>query len=264
MSEKTNLDPNFNPFKARPKKGTKIKKVIAVISGKGGVGKSTVAALLASHAQKAGYATGLIDGDIVGPSMGQLFNVHTAAFGDDAGIQPFVTPSGLKLITSNMLVETETTPILWRGALITNAVKQFYTDVAWGELDLMVVDMPPGTGDIALTVFQSLPIDGIIVVTTPQDLVSMIVSKAIEMANKMNVPMLGLIENMSYLDCEECGHRHYPFGQSKLTELAEKYGLPVIAQLPIIPLFNQMADQGRIEAIDSEDFKWLVESILAD
>jgi Mrp family chromosome partitioning ATPase len=163
-----------------------------------------------------------------------------------------------------MLVETDTTPILWRGALITNAVKQFYTDVAWGELDLVVVDMPPGTGDIALTVFQSLPIDGIIIVTTPQDVVSMIVSKAIEMAQKMNVPILGIIENMSYMDCDGCGKRHYPFGESKIQVLADKYNLPVIAQLPIIPLFNQLADEGRIEEVDSEDFSWLVESIMAD
>ncbi|TXT16598.1 MAG: chromosome partitioning ATPase, partial [Erysipelotrichaceae bacterium] len=155
MSENQNLDPKFNPFKARPKKETKIKKMFAVVSGKGGVGKSTVAALLASHAQKSGFQTGLLDGDIVGPSMGQLFNIHTQAFGSVDGILPFETESGLKVITSNMLVESDTTPILWRGALITNAVKQFYTDVAWGQLDLMVVDMPPGTGDIALTVFQS-------------------------------------------------------------------------------------------------------------
>jgi len=264
MSENQNLDPKFNPFKARPKKETKIKKMFAIVSGKGGVGKSTVAALLASHAQKSGFQTGLLDGDIVGPSMGQLFNIHTQAFGSDDGILPFETESGLKVITSNMLVESDTTPILWRGALITNAVKQFYTDVAWGELDLMVVDMPPGTGDIALTVFQSLPIDGIIIVTTPQDLVSMIVSKAIEMAQKMNIPILGIIENMSYMDCDECGKRHTPFGISKVKELSEKYNLPVIAQLPIVPAFNQLADEGRIEEIDSEDFSWLVETLMVE
>ena len=264
MSENQNLDPKFNPFKARPKKETKIKKMFAVVSGKGGVGKSTVAALLASHAQKSGFQTGLLDGDIVGPSMGQLFNIHTQAFGSDDGILPFETESGLKVITSNMLVESESRPILWRGALITNAVKQFYTDVAWGKLDLMVVDMPPGTGDIALTVFQSLPIDGIIIVTTPQDLVSMIVSKAIEMAQKMNIPILGIIENMSYMDCDECGKRHTPFGISKVKELAEKYNLPVIAQLPIVPAFNQLADEGRIEEIDSEDFSWLVETLMVE
>ncbi len=264
MSENQNLDPKFNPFKARPKKETKIKKMFAIVSGKGGVGKSTVAALLASHAQKSGFQTGLLDGDIVGPSMGQLFNIHTQAFGSDDGILPFVTESGLKVITSNMLVESDTTPILWRGALITNAVKQFYTDVAWGELDLLVVDMPPGTGDIALTVFQSLPIDGIIIVTTPQDLVSMIVSKAIEMAQKMNVPILGIIENMSYFDCDECNKRHTPFGISKVNDLAEKYNLPVIAQLPIVSSFNQLADEGRIEEIDSEDFMWLVETLMVE
>ena len=264
MSENQKLDPKFNPFKAHPKKGTKIKKMIAIVSGKGGVGKSTIAALLASHAQKSGFQTGLIDGDIVGPSLGQLFHIQTQAFGSDEGILPFVTESGLKVITSNMLVPSNTTPILWRGALITNAVKQFYTDVVWGQLDLMVVDMPPGTGDIALTVFQSLPIDGIIIVTTPQDLVSMIVSKAIEMAQTMNIPILGIIENMSYLDCDACTHRIYPFGQSKIQVLADKYNLPVMAQLPIVPLFNQLADEGRIEEIDSEDFMWLVEKLMVD
>jgi len=264
MSENKTLDPKFNPFKAHPKKETKIRKMFAIVSGKGGVGKSTVAAFLASHGQKAGYQTGLIDGDIVGPSMGQFFNIHTQAFGSDLGILPYETESGLKVITSNMLVESETTPILWRGALITNALKQFYTDVAWGQLDLMVVDMPPGTGDIALTAFQSLPIDGIIIVTTPQDVVSMIVSKAIEMAQKMNMPILGIIENMSFMDCPECQHRIYPFGKSKLQVLADKYDLPIIASLPIVPLYNQLADEGRIEEVESEDFKRLIEILMED
>lgn len=264
MTEKQPLDPNFNPFKARPQKTTKIKKMIAIVSGKGGVGKSTVAAFLASHAQRAGYKTGIIDGDIVGPSMGQLFNVHGPLYGKDNIIEPVQTPSGLKVITSNMLLESDTTPILWRGSLITNAVKEFYTNVNWGELDLMIVDMPPGTGDIALTVFQSLPINGIVIVTSPQDLVSMIVSKAIEMANKMNIPVLGIIENFSYMTCEECGHKMYPFGQSKGLTIAEKYDLPLLAQLPIVPEYNELADQGRIEEVVSRDFDWLVETILGD
>jgi len=257
------LDPNFNPFKARPTKGTKIKKMIAVVSGKGGVGKSTISALIAAHAQRKGYQTGIIDGDIVGPSMGHFFNVHHPAYSTDGKIDPAITETGIKLITSNMLVENETTPILWRGALITNALKDFYTQVNWGELDLMVLDMPPGTGDIALTVFQSLPIDGIILVTSPQDVVTMIVSKAVEMAKKMNVPVLGIIENFAYLDCE-CGKRHYPFGQSKGKSLADAYDLPLLAQLPITPLTNELADLGRIEDIQDETFDWLVDTLLGE
>ena len=262
MVDTKNLDPKFNPFKPRPKKETQIKKMVAVVSGKGGVGKSTVSALLATHAQRAGYQTGIIDGDIIGPSMGHLFNIHQPLFGDDAGIQPAVTETGIKLVTSNMLVPNETTPILWRGALITNAVKDFYTEVIWEELDLMVLDMPPGTGDIALTVFQNLPITGIIIVTSPQDLVSMIVSKAVEMANKMNVPIIGIIENFSYFICDDCDKVHYPFGSSKGKMLSEKYNIPLLGQLPINPMINELADQGRIEEVESEDFTWLIETIM--
>lgn len=254
------LDPKFDPFKSRPKKSTQIKRMIAVVSGKGGVGKSTVAALLAAHAQKMGYQTGIIDGDIVGPSMGHFFNVHHPVYGTKEGIDPAITETGIKLMTSNMLVESETTPILWRGSLITNAVKDFYSEVLWGDLDLMVIDMPPGTGDIALTVFQSLPISGIIIVTSPQDVVTMIVSKAVEMAKKMNVPVLGIINNLAYM--EHKGERLYPFGQTKTTDLAKAYDLPLLAELPIRPEINQLADQGRIEELDFEDFSFLVETIM--
>lgn len=261
MSEDIKLDPAFDPFKTRAKKSTSIKKIIAVVSGKGGVGKSTVAALLASHANKDGYKVGVIDGDIVGPSMGHLFNIHHPVFGTKDGIDPALSERGVKLITSNMLIESETTPILWRGALITKALKDFYSEVLWGELDLMVVDMPPGTGDIALTVFQSLPISGIIIVTSPQDLVTMIVSKAVEMAKKMNVPILGIIENMAYM--EHKGERLYPFGQPKSESLANTYDIPLLAQLAIDPELNKLADAGDIEAYESEDFHWLVETLLA-
>ncbi|MEI7667581.1 MAG: Mrp/NBP35 family ATP-binding protein [Erysipelotrichaceae bacterium] len=262
MTENKPLDPHYDPSKVRPKKGTKIKKMIAIVSGKGGVGKSTIAALLASHSQRAGYQSAIIDGDIIGPSLSHLFNIHEAAGADELGILPYITPSGLKVLSSNMMVETETTPILWRGPLISGAIKQFYTDVLWGELDLMVLDMPPGTGDVALTVFQSLPIDGIIIVTSPQDLVSMIVSKAIEMAQTMSIPILGIIENYSYLICDECGHKMYPFGESKIEDIALKYDLPIIAQLPLDPTYSILADQGKIETIDSEQFTWLVETIM--
>jgi len=167
-------------------------------------------------------------------------------------------------MTSNMLVSTETTPILWRGALITNALKDFYAKVLWEDLDLMVLDMPPGTGDIALTVFQSTPIDGIIIVTSPQDLVSMIVSKAVEMAQKLNVPILGLIENYSYFVCDSCEAMHYPFGQSKAEELAEKYGIQLLAQLPIDPMINTLGDEGRIEELERDEFKSIVERLFED
>ena len=256
------LDPKFNPFKPRAKKETQVKKMIAVVSGKGGVGKSTVSALLATHAQRAGYQTGVIDGDIIGPSMGHLFNIHQPLFGDESGIEPAVTETGIKLVTSNMLIKEETNPILWRGALITKAVTDFWTEVNWQELDLMVLDMPPGTGDIAMTVFQSLPITGIVIVTSPQDLVSMIVSKAVEMAQKMNVPIIGIIENFSYFVCDDCDKVHYPFGQSKGQAAADKYNIPLLGQLPINPIINQLADEGRIEEIESEDFTWLVETIM--
>ena len=258
------LDPKFDPHKVRPKKTTKIKKMIAIMSGKGGVGKSTVSALLATHAQKAGYQAAVIDGDIIGPSIGHLFNIHQPAFGDDQGIQPAVSERGIKIMTSNMLVKTETTPILWRGALITNAVKDFYGQVLWGDVDLMVMDMPPGTGDVALTMFQSLPIDGIILVTSPQDLVSMIVSKAVEMAQQLKIPILGILENYSYFICDQCEALHHPFGESKIETLAEKYGLNLLAQLPIDPKINTLGDQGKIEEVESEDFAWLIKSILED
>ena len=175
MEQAKTLDPKFDPHRVRPKKSTHIKKMIAVVSGKGGVGKSTISALIASHAQKRGLQAGIIDGDIICPSIGHLFNIHQSAYGDEAGIQPAMSERGVKIMTSNMLVKTETTPILWRGALITKAVNDFYAQVLWEDIDLMIIDMPPGTGDIALTVFQGLPIDGIIIVTSPHDLVSMIV-----------------------------------------------------------------------------------------
>lgn len=264
METKKPLDPNFDPHKVRPQKTTKIKKMIAVVSGKGGVGKSTVSALIASHAQKAKKQVGIIDGDIIGPSIGHLFNIHQPAYGDDAGIQPALSERGIKIMTSNMLVSTETTPILWRGALITNAVKDFYAKVLWEDLDLMVLDMPPGTGDIALTVFQSIPIDGIVIVTSPQDLVSMIVSKAVEMAQKLNVPILGLIENYSYFVCDSCEAMHYPFGASKVEELCEKYQIELLAQLPINPAINALGDEGRIEEIELPEIEKIVEKLFEE
>lgn len=260
MSEKT-LDPKFNPFFARPKKSTKIASMIAIVSGKGGVGKSTVTGLLATHTQRLGLQTAILDGDITGPSMARMFGIKENARGDEEGIYPAITATGIELMSSNMMLENEDTPVLWRGPMIGNAVKEFYTDVLWGEVDVMYVDMPPGTGDVPLTVYQSLPLKGIILVTTPQDLVSMIVSKAVSMANQMNIPILGIVENMSYMDCGHCGEKMYPFGQSKLEEFAATYDLPILAKLPIRPEYNEMADKGQVEEIVSDEFEAVVEKL---
>ena len=255
------LDPKFNPFFARPKKTTKIKSMIAIVSGKGGVGKSTVTSLLATHTQRAGLQTAILDADITGPSMGRMFGLRDNPQGAEDGIYPAITSSGIELFSSTMMLETEDTPILWRGPLIGNAVKEFYTEVFWGKVDVMFVDMPPGTGDVPLTVFQSLPLKGIILVTTPQDLVSMIVSKAVSMAKQMNIPILGIIENMSYMECGHCGEKMYPFGLSKLESFAEAYQIPVLAKLPIHPEYNELADNGRVEEIVNDEFATIVSSL---
>ena len=206
-----------------------IKKVIAVVSGKGGVGKSTVTSSLA---------------------VAMAFGVHQRATGTDAGIDPAVTPSGIKLMSLNLLTANETDPVVWRGPVIANVVKQFWSDVVWGEVDYMFVDMPPGTGDVPLTVFQSLPVDGIIVVTSPQDLVSMIVSKAVHMAEMMSIPVLGLIENYSWYQCPDCGARHAIFGESRLEEVARELGLPILARLPIDPALAAACDAGKVEGAE--------------
>jgi len=224
-----------------------VKKVIAVMSGKGGVGKSLVTASLASAVQKLGKQAAILDADITGPSIPKAFGVHTRAVGNDQGILPVHTPSGLKLMSLNLLVENETDPVVWRGALIAGTVKQFWTDVQWGDVDYMFVDMPPGTGDVPLTVFQSLPVDGILVVTSPQELVSMIVEKAVKMAEMMNIPILGLIENYSYFKCPDCGKEHAIFGESHIEDVAARHGLKVLARLPIDPALAQAVDAGKAE-----------------
>ena len=224
-----------------------IKKVIAVVSGKGGVGKSTVTSSLAVAMARRGRKVAVLDADITGPSIPMAFGVHQRATGTDAGIDPAVTPSGIKLMSLNLLTANETDPVVWRGPVIANVVKQFWSDVVWGEVDYMFVDMPPGTGDVPLTVFQSLPVDGIIVVTSPQDLVSMIVSKAVHMAEMMSIPVLGLIENYSWYQCPDCGARHAIFGESRLEEVARELGLPILARLPIDPALAAACDAGKVE-----------------
>ena len=224
-----------------------IKKVIAVVSGKGGVGKSAVTCTLAAAMAKLGKKVGVLDADITGPSVPRAFNIHERAMGTGDGILPAVTKDGVKVMSLNLLIEHETDPVVWRGPVIAGAVEQFWTDVIWGELDYLFVDMPPGTGDVPLTVFQSLPVDGAIVVTAPQALVGMIVTKAVRMAEMMNVPVLGLVENYSFFRCPDCGKEHPVFGESTIDALGAELGLPVLAKLPIDPDLAKAVDEGRVE-----------------
>jgi Mrp family chromosome partitioning ATPase len=241
---------------------SRIKKVIAVMSGKGGVGKSSVTAGLASAMSKLGYRVGVLDGDITGPSIPQAFGIHSKAGGSDRGLLPEYSAGGVAVMSLNLLLNHETDPVIWRGAILASAVKQFWTDVIWGDIDYLFVDMPPGTGDIPMTVFQSLPVDGIIIVTSPQDLVSMIVSKAIKMANLMEKPVLGLVENYSYFQCPDCGKTHHIFGESQLDRIATENHLPVLARIPIDPAVASSMDQGTIESLDPNYLMPVAEHLL--
>lgn len=229
-----------------------IRHVIGVVSGKGGVGKSMVTSQLAVTMARMGYRVGILDSDITGPSIPKAFGIHERAVGSENGILPAMTGTGISVMSLNLLTENETDPVLWRGPVIAGVVKQFWTDVCWGELDYLFVDMPPGTGDVPLTVFQSLPVDGIIVVTSPQDLVSMIVTKAIRMAQMMNIPVLGMIENFSYYLCPDCGKRLEVFGKSHAEETARSNGIALLAQLPIDPDLAAACDAGKLEAFDKD------------
>ena len=227
-----------------------VKKVIAVVSGKGGVGKSTVTASLAVAMARKGRKVAILDADITGPSIPTAFGIHQKATGTDAGIDPAVTPGGIELMSLNLLSAHETDPVIWRGPIIAGVVTQFWQEVVWGDVDYMFVDMPPGTGDVPLTVFQSLPVDGVVVVTSPQDLVSMIVTKAVNMAKMMSIPVLGLVENYSYYQCPDCGARHAIFGESHLDQVAADLGVPILAQLPIDPALAAAFDAGQIESVN--------------
>ena len=240
-----------------------VKKVIAVVSGKGGVGKSTVTSGLAVAMARRGKKVGILDADITGPSIPTAFNIHEKANGDDVGVYPAVSAGGIKVISLNMFVEHETDPVIWRGPVIAGMVKQFWTDVSWGDVDYLFVDMPPGTGDVPLTVFQTLPVDGIIVVASPQELVSMIVAKAVKMAQMMNVPILGVVENMSYVKCPDCGKEIKIFGESHVNEIAAKYGLPVLARMPIDPKLASLADAGKIEEFEGDYLDVAVRAVAA-
>ena len=238
-----------------PHKQSTVKKVIGVVSGKGGVGKSLTTSLLASYAQKQGLSVGIMDADITGPSIPKMFGVTDRLTGDENGINPSLTPSGMQMVSMNLLLDDETAPVIWRGMVISGTVMQFWTDVIWKDVDLLFIDMPPGTGDVPLTVFQSIPLAGIVIVTTPQDLVKMVVEKAVNMANIMNVPVLGLVENMSYLSCPDCGKQIEVFGQSKAKWIAAEYGIPSIARMPLDPEITKLADSGRIEDYDGSPLK---------
>ena len=232
--------------------GASVKKVIAVVSGKGGVGKSLVTSLMASEMQRRGYNCAVLDADITGPSIPKSFGITEHATGTEEYLIPVTTHSGLQIMSINLILQDEREPVVWRGPVIAGAVTQFWTDVMWQDVDYMFVDMPPGTGDVPLTVFQSLPIDGIVIVTSPQELVSMIVAKAVNMAKLMNIPVLGIVENMSYFKCPDCGKEHEIFGASKVDAVAKEYGIKHTARLPIDPVVATMVDAGEIESINAD------------
>ena len=239
-----------------------IKKVIAVVSGKGGVGKSMVTSLLAVAAHNKGKSVAVLDADITGPSVPKAFGVHERAMQNELGILPAKTKTGIELMSTNLLLENEEDPVVWRGPVISGMINQFWSDVVWGDVDYMFVDMPPGTGDVPLTVFQSLPITGIVVVTTPQDLVTLIVKKAYNMAKLMNVPILGIVENMSWFECDACGKKHYLYGESKLEEVAKELGVDVLAQLPIQPVNAKMVDAGTVELANTDHIDAAMDAIM--
>jgi len=239
-----------------------IKKVFAVVSGKGGVGKSSVTALLASSARRRGLSVGVLDADITGPSMPRMFGVKTPIKGDGEKMLPQKTMTGIELISVNLLLESEDTPVIWRGPILAGVIQQFWNDVKWSPLEVMFIDMPPGTGDVPLTVFQSLPVDGVIVVTTPQDLVGMIVKKAVRMAEMMNIPVVGLVENMAYTACPKCSEKFYPFGKGKTEETAKELDIPLLASLPLNPLTADFCDTGRVELLDVPEIEAAADSIL--
>ena len=239
-------------FRKALHEGASVKKVIGVVSGKGGVGKSLVTCLLASEMQRRGYNAAVLDADITGPSVPKSFGITEHARGTEEVLFPVYTHSGLQVMSINLILEDEKEPVVWRGPVIAGAVTQFWTDVLWENVDYMFVDMPPGTGDVPLTVFQSLLVDGIIIVSSPQDLVGMIVAKAVKMANLMNIPVLGIVENMSYFKCPDCGKKYSIFGESKVEAIADEFGIEHTAKLPIDPVIAAMVDAGEVESVSAE------------
>ncbi len=238
----------------KPHNMSSIKKVIGVVSGKGGVGKSLVTSLLSVISQREGFNTAILDADITGPSIPKIFGISGRAKGNEFGLLPSETKTGIQLMSLNLLLENDTDPVVWRGPIIAGTVKQFWTDVIWSDVDVMFIDMPPGTGDVPLTVFQSIPVDGIVIVTSPQELVSMIVEKAVKMADMMNVPILGLVENMSYVECPDCNKQIKVFGDSHIEDIANKHNLDIIGKIPMQPKLAAACDAGLIELFEGD---WL-------
>lgn len=251
-------------FLEKPNEMSRIKKVIGVVSGKGGVGKSLVTSLLAVLAQRKGYKTAIMDADITGPSIPRAFGLHGHAEASEWGLFPVKTAAGIGVMSLNLLMKNETDPVVWRGPLISGAVKQFWTDVIWGDVDYMFIDMPPGTGDVALTVFQSIPVDGIVIVASPQELVGMIVEKAVNMAKMMDVPVLALVENMSYITCPDCGKEIHIFGESHIDEIAQKHGAETVARMPIDPALAAACDSGTIESFNGAWLDGVLEKLTTE
>ena len=246
----------------KPHELSDIKKVIGVVSGKGGVGKSLVTSTLAVMARRKGLKTAILDADITGPSIPKAFGLHARAESTNEGFYPVRSATGIDIMSLNLLTDNETDPVVWRGPMIANTVKQFWTDVIWGSVDCMFIDMPPGTGDVPLTVFQSIPVDGLIIVTSPQELVGMIVEKAVNMAAMMQIPVLGLVENMSYVACPDCGRQIRVFGDSHVREIARRHGIGAVAELPMDPAFASDCDKGQIEQFEGRGLDELLETIL--
>lgn len=240
-----------------------VKKVIGVVSGKGGVGKSSVTSMLAVATQRMGYKVAILDADVTGPSIPQAFGIKEKATGTDEMIFPVESKTGITVMSVNALLEDTTDPVVWRGPVLSGVIEQFWNNVVWGDIDVMFVDMPPGTGDVALTVFQSLPLDGIVIVTSPQELVSMIVEKAVKMAQLMNVPVIGIVENMSYFMCPDCGKKHRIFGESHVDAVAAKYGIDNLAEIPMNTKIAAACDKGMIELFDGDWLDGMVEACLA-
>ena len=243
--------------------GSDVRKVIGVVSGKGGVGKSLVTGLLASATMRAGKRAAILDADITGPSIPRMFGVDEPILGNDYGMIPAQSETGVKMMSVNLLLQNNTDPVIWRGSLIAGTVKQFWSEVCWGDVDCLYVDMPPGTGDVPLTVFQSLPVDGIIIVASPQELVGMIVEKAVNMAKMMNIPVIGIVENMAYMACPDCGKKLYPFGEGKTVDVAMKHSIPLLAQLPIDPAIAAACDAGHVEEVELDAIGGAVAAVLA-
>lgn len=252
MDEKKSKKAIPEEFRATDNPNNSIKNVIGIMSGKGGVGKSLITSMLAIMANSQGFKVGILDADITGPSIPKMFNIHKKADVTEFGILPAVSGSGIKIMSINLLLDTEDTPVIWRGPILAKVVKQFWSDVLWEDLDYLFIDMPPGTGDVPLTLFQSLPVDGVVIATSPQDLVSLIVKKAYNMTKQMNIPVLGIIENMSYFKCPGCGSIHSIYGNSGIDNIANSIGIDVLGKIPVDPKIAEYADKGQIELVDIE------------